>query len=233
MKKIFYLFLISFFSVYLYAKGKPDPVVQYNTDAKYPGQAEKIIQIDIKSPIAMTSADNDIFIIDKETGYIYRFTLNDRKIKEYIITPGTNPSSMTTDGKFLYVLDNDDKAIFKIDIQSKEMIKRLEIDVDSALAIAFGDGFLYINDLGKKTINRISSEDGTTVSSFPMPTAGKGRATEEYGMVYRNSYLYITDRNTDTIYQVYSKTGDVVNIYHIPELPFMTGITFFNNELYV
>ncbi len=204
-----------------------------STNNKYPGQIENLIPLNLKSPIALTSDKENFYIIDKETAKIYRMSINGQKFSEYIITPGTNPVSMTTDGKFLYILDNDDRAIYKLNIATRETIKKLEIDVNSPLSIAYGDGFLYINDLSKKNINRISIEDGTTISSFPMPTAGKGRATEEYGMTYKNGYLFITDRNTDTIYQVYPRTGDVVNIYNMPELPFMTGITFDKNDLYV
>ncbi len=232
-RKLLLVVLILLFAVSSYAtKGKPDPAVNVSK-TRYPGEVEQIIPLNIKSPVALTSDENDLYIIDKETERIYRFGIKEKKLSEYVITPGTNPSSMTSDGKFLYVLDNDDKAIFKIEIASKEMVKKLEIDVDTPLAIAFGDGFLYINDLSKKTINKISADDGTTISAFPMPTAGKGRATEEYGMVYRNGYIFVTDRNTDTVYQIYPKTGDVVNIYNIPELPFMTGITFYKDELYV
>lgn len=232
IQRVLLVVFIVLFVTSTYAKGKPDPIVS-TTKTKYPGEIEQIIPLTIKSPIALTSDENDLYLIDKETEKIYKFGVKEKKLSEYIITPGTNPSSITSDGKFLYVLDNDDKSIFKIEISSKEMVKRLEIDVDAPLAIAYGDGFLYINDLSRKTINKISPDDGTTISTFPMPTAGKGRATEEYGMVYRNGYIFVTDRNTDTIYQIYAKTGDVVNIYNIPELPYMTGITFFKDELYV
>lgn len=202
-------------------------------DENYPGSIKQISQLQLKAPIALTNDGHDLFIIDKDKTMIYKFNLKGNTLFEYILTPGTNPVSITTDGKFLYVLDTDDKAIYKINIQTKQTIKKLEIDVDSPLSIAYGDGSLFINDLSKKTINRIDINDATTISSFPMPTAGKGRATEENGMVYKNLYLYITDRNTDSIYQVYIKTGDVVNIYHIPELPYMTGITFDNEDLLV
>ncbi|MCX7943338.1 MAG: hypothetical protein N2746_02360 [Deltaproteobacteria bacterium] len=231
MSKAFSILLILVSPLCILGKEKTEPRTYSKT--KYPGQVEELFQLSISSPIAMTSDENDFYIIDKDTTKIYRYNLQEKKLVEYLITPGTNPTSVTTDGVFLYVLDNDEKAIFKVDLKSKETIKKLDIDVDSPLAIAYGDGFLYINDLQKKTINKISSDDGTTISTFLMPTAGKGRATEEYGMVYKNGYLFITDRNTDTIYQVYTKTGDVINIYNIPELPFLTGITFFRGELFV
>ncbi len=203
------------------------------TNMEYPGRVDKLIPIEVKSPISLTYDGQDFYLIDRESTKIYEVDIKDGKLSEFGITPGTNPSSITTDGKYLYILDNDDRAIYKIEISSKETVKRLEIDVDNPLSIAYGDGFLYINDLSKKTINRISVEDATTINTINMPTAGKGRATEEYGMVYRNGYLYVSDRTTDTIYQIYTKTGDVVNIYNIPELPFMTGITFVKDDLYI
>ncbi|MGC9044189.1 MAG: transglutaminase domain-containing protein [Myxococcota bacterium] len=202
-------------------------------DENYPGSIKELIQINLKAPIALTNNADDLFIIDKEKGMIYKMNLKNKTLLEYIITPGTEPTSITSDGRYLYILDVDDKAIYKMDIQTKQTIKRLEIDVDMPLSIAYGDGYLFINDLSKKTINKIDINDATTISTFQMPSAGKGRATEEYGMVYKNGYLYITDRNTDSIYQVYVRTGDVVNIYHIPELPFMTGIAFDNDDLLV
>jgi len=205
----------------------------YAKKETYPSQVLEMIPLNVISPIALTYSGKDLFIIDRESLKILKVNISSGKTSEFIVTPGTNPSSMTSDGKFLYVLDNDEKSIFKIDIASKQTVSRLEIDVDSPLAIAYGDGFLYINDLSKKTINRISIEDGTTISTIPMPTSGRGRATDEFGMSYRNGYLYITDRSTDTIYQVATSTGDVINMYRVEELPFMTGITFVNDELYV
>lgn len=220
-KSLFVFWILN--SILMISAGKSD----------LPGKITRTIPLAISSPLSLAYDGKSVYLLDKESTKIYKVDITTGRLSEYIVTPGTGPTSITTDGQYLYVLDSEDRAIYKIEISSRETVKRLEIDVESPLSIAYGDGFLYINDLSKKTINKLSTDDATTITTISMPTAGRGRSTEEYGMVYNKDYLYITDRNTDTIYQVYTATGDVINMYNLPELPFMTGIAFIKDELYV
>lgn len=147
-----------------------------------------------------------------------------------IESPGPRPSGLAFDGELLWVADRSRALLFGIDLERQLVVREVPSPADPQ-GLAFDGEHLWVAD-GTK-LHRVTTEDGTTISSFDAPTwAGDGRPTEELGLAFADGWLWVSDRQRDALFRVLPDTGEVVDQLPTPG-PFPAGLAAVGDRLLV
>jgi hypothetical protein len=126
-------------------------------------------------------------------------------------SPGSCPTGLTFDGKYLWNCDRKTDMIYKIDPKSGLVVKTLWAPCDRPEGLAWDGEYLWIADDGENKIHQISTEDGTTINTIPSP------ARYPCGLAYDGTYLWVTDRINNMIYMITPDKGEVILFFDAPD----------------
>jgi hypothetical protein len=191
---------------------------------------EKLFALTIDKPGGLAFDGDLLWVTDRVSLKLRGLDPKTGKEKKAIDSPGPRPSGLAYDGKLLWVADQQKEKFFGIDLKT-QLVAREVPGVANSQGLAFDGKNLWVAD-GRR-IHQITTEDGTTITSFNAPAwSGEGRGTEQLGLAFAGGYLWVSDRNRDMIYRVAPENGEVVDL--LPSFgPFPAGMEIIGDKLLV
>jgi transglutaminase-like putative cysteine protease len=169
-------------------------------------------------PAGMAYDGTRLWLVDRAVPEIVALDPETGAVTDRLPSPGPWPEGLAWDGSRLWVADSEEKKIYGVDPRTKLVDRRFDSPVDAPQGLAWDGAHLWLADGSK--IHNISTEDGTTITSFPAPSAGGDRGTEMLGLAWEavgrragSGYLWIADRHKDKVYRVSPDGGVIVDMF--------------------
>lgn len=99
-----------------------------------------------------------------------------------------NPSSISTDGTYLYVTDGGNNSIRKIQI-SNANVTTLATGFSNPRASTVQGGFLWVVNYGSTTLHKVDTSTGTAGSFFTLPNSQNSGITSDSNYLYVSNYV--------------------------------------------
>jgi sugar lactone lactonase YvrE len=191
----------------------------------------EVFALTVGRPLGMAYDGTHLWIVDREAAELCALDPRTGQVVRRIEAPGPWPAGLAWDGQLLWVTDPSEERLFGLDVGRQLMVRALPSPSSTPQGLTWDGEALWLAD-GRQLL-RVSTEDGTTLSIIPAPTAGNGtRRTEELGLAWDGNALWVADRNHDTIFRVDVREGEVID--HIPSPgPYPVGMALVGPDLYV
>lgn len=196
-----------------------------------PGKVLKEVPLALKTPTGLMWDGANLWVADLETAAIYRVDSETGRLEKKIVSPAYSPEGLAWDGHVLWSLDVAEKMAYAQDPYTGRTLRALALDMDTPEGLCWDGKGLWVSDARSGVISRLDDQDGTTFSSWPCPTAGGSRRTQELGLTFDGKYLWISDRVTDAIYRMDPETGTVLDFFDSPG-PYPAGLAWDGRHLW-
>lgn len=186
------------------------------------GSVLEKIELNINQPYGLLKDGDNLLISDRETSYIFYFSIGDKKIIKKEKIPVKKLLGIAKDKEGFWIIDGATKKILYFKENEKKIIKILEDLEVEPLAISYDGKNLWVTSSGK--FSKIDPLDGTVIDSYSLPKSPEG-------IFFDGRYLWITERINDKIY-VSTQDGEIFGVLPSPS-PYPTGIVREGNYLYL
>jgi len=191
--------------------------------AAVPGEVSKTFPNPSPCVSGLAFDGKNLWLADFKTDSLYALSPKNGRVVEALPAPSYRPYGLAWDGSHLWVVDREENNIIQFDVKSGVSVWTIPSPVERPEGLAWDGKNLWLAD--RKTIQMISTEDGTTIKSFPAP------ASVTTGLAFDGTYLWSADRIKNRIYMIYPETGEVIMILDSPA-PYAWGLAFAKGKLY-
>ncbi|MBI5499295.1 MAG: hypothetical protein HY907_03565 [Deltaproteobacteria bacterium] len=178
-----------------------------------------------------------LWLVDRGSRELLALDPATGEVRDRLPAPGPWPEGLAWDGKLLWVADSEEKKIYGVSPGSRLVEQRFDSPVDTPQGLAWDGEGLWLAD-GTR-LQRIASDDGTTIVSVPAPGSGGDRGTEMLGLAWQapgrggaGGWLWVADRTKDRIYRVSPGDGLIVDMFPSSG-PYPVGAAILDGRLLV
>lgn len=125
-------------------------------------------------------------------------------------TPGTCPTGLAWDGKYLWVADLKTDTLYAINPDNGKVAKSLSAPTFRPLGLAFDGEALWCVDGEEERLYRIRPEDGLVTRTFESP------AEKPTGLAWDGQYLWLASRSANEIHQISPEDGTTIVSFKAP-----------------
>jgi transglutaminase-like putative cysteine protease len=191
-----------------------------------PGDTLRSIASPFHCPQGLTFDGTYLWNVDRRTDQIYKVQVSDGAVVDSIPAPGYVPRGLAWDGKLLWCADAEERLIYGINPATRIVERTIYCPVAEPNDLAWDGEYLWVVDgSGARTLNQISTYDGTTIISIPAP------AEAARGLTYDGKYLWAADRYRNMIYALIPSSGEVILSLEAPG-PHSWGLTWDGTHLW-
>ena len=125
-------------------------------------------------------------------------------------TPGSCPTGLTFDGKYLWNADSKSDLLYCIDPQDGEIIRSIPSPGFWPMGLCWDGQYLWNVDVNTGRIYQIDPTDGTIIRTLAAPT-GSPR-----GLCWDGQYLWCSDNRSEKIVQFSPEDGTTIREFTAP-----------------
>lgn len=130
-------------------------------------------------------------------------------IKEFEL-PGTCPTGLTYDGKYLWLADRKADKLFCINPKNGNVVKSLDSPAYWPMGLAWDGEALWNADVNTRKIYRIDPKTGTVLKTIDAPD------NFPRGLAWDGRYLWCADNKSDLIIQLSPDDGTTIREFKSP-----------------
>lgn len=119
-------------------------------------------------------------------------------------SPGTCPTGLTFDGKYLWVADHKTDTLYQIDPKNGEIKNSLSSPGFRPSGLAWDGKYLWNVDLEENLIYQVEPKTGIAVKTIYCPSSSP------MGLCWDGKYLWVSDSRADKIYQISPEDGTTI-----------------------
>lgn len=147
-------------------------------------------------------------------------------IVKQLPAPGSCPTGLTFDGKYLWLADRKSDSLYKIDPENGSIIEAIEAPGFQVEGLTMEEDLLWVLDVEEKAAYRLNPKTGIVEKTIDVP------CNNPQGLAWDGEYLWVADFKKDKLFQI--STEDGTTIVEIPSpsgSPY--GLTFDGKYLWV
>ncbi len=141
------------------------------------------------------------------------------KIIKQFASPGSFPTGLTFDGKYLWLADYKSDSLYQIDLKTQKVIHRIPSPGFWPMGLAWDGKYLWNVDKQQKKIFQIDPADGAVLNVLDSPS------DDPQGLTWDGKTLWISDARKNRIMSLDMSDGTAVKRYDGPARR-VNGLTF-------
>jgi DNA-binding beta-propeller fold protein YncE len=133
-------------------------------------------------------------------------------IKKQFPTPGSCPTGLTFDGKYLWLADRKSDSLYQIDPGDGEVKQTIEAPGYQVEGLTMEGKYLWVLDIEDQSIFKLNPKTQIVEKTIYAP------CSSPQGLAWDGKYLWVADYREDMLYQISTEDGTTIT-----ELPSPSG----------
>ncbi len=131
-------------------------------------------------------------------------------IKKQFPTPGSCPTGLTYDGKYLWVADRKSDSLYQIDPDNGEIKKVLEAPGYQVGGLTMEGKYLWVLDGEEQAVFKLNPETEIIEKTIYAP------CSQPQGLTWDGKYLWVADYQQDKLFQISTEDGTTITEHPSP-----------------